>query len=264
MQESKTRKQRRMEKRQAIIVLVLLLVVSLASFALGIMVGRRGAERDMAQHLTDNEKVLVAQDPGSMTKAVDTRTVVEPAETVVEQVDQEPKVTFYDDLSKDEIPLGSGINQAPPEKKETVAVELPLALPEKPIVVKHQAEKAVSAVKEQVAVAKKVVTPEPAPVAKPQAQQEVVTAQNTAMPASSNSGRHVVQIGSFNSAGDAVALKQKMAKKGYPVTVAEADLGAKGLWYRVRVGPYANTTDAKQMLKYLDAKEKIKGYVTKR
>ncbi len=44
-----------MEKRQALILLILVLAVSLASFTLGVIVGRRGAERDLAQKYQQTE-----------------------------------------------------------------------------------------------------------------------------------------------------------------------------------------------------------------
>ena len=126
---AKTRSQRRLEKRQAIILLVLVLTVSLASFTLGVIVGRRGAERDLAYKLRQTERVLVAQAPAP---AASTRPVpiVEPEGKVREGdiAAGEPSLSFYDNLAKDTAPLGSGINLPPAsEEPATVAAAKPRA-----------------------------------------------------------------------------------------------------------------------------------------
>ena len=84
------------------------------------------------------------------------------------------------------------------------------------------------------------------------------------MPEVVSSGTHAVQIGSFGSVGDAIALKKKMLAKDYPAFVAEADLGKKGLWYRVRIGPYKNSATAQIAQKILEEREHIKGFVSHR
>lgn len=253
---TKTRKQRRMEKRQAIILLVLILAVSLASFTLGVIVGRRGAERDFAHKMSQTEKVLVAQAPAEKTVPIvetDKKTETEVAAATTEQPAEDTKLTFYDNVSKETAPLGSGINLAPVETvpaKEAVA-QPPIDLPEQPIVAKKE-EPIKSAEKVQAAVEG---------VAK--AQTDVQAETTAVMPKVAPNGSHAVQIGSFNSAGDAISLKQKMLNKDYPAFVVEADLGKKGLWYRVRIGPYADTAKAKQVQAVLEEKEKIKGFVSK-
>ncbi len=151
---TKTRTQRRMEKRQAIILLVLVLAVSLASFTLGVMVGRRGAERDLAQRMLQTEKVLVAEIPPHATVPAAVAEAAPASEDAPSAVPtEEKKLSFYDDLAKDTVPLGSGINLAPAEDqpKTETAVRPPVDLPDKPIVEKEPppAEKnQVAAVKE--------------------------------------------------------------------------------------------------------------------
>jgi len=64
--ENKTRTQRRLEKRQTIVILALLLLASLLSFVLGVTTGRRGAERDFAQQVREQqEEVRVVQVPSA-------------------------------------------------------------------------------------------------------------------------------------------------------------------------------------------------------
>ncbi len=241
-----------MEKRQAIILLVLVLVVSLASFTLGVIVGRRGAERDLAQKAQQTERVLVAQAPASTTAIPIHVSDVDPvagAETKSPAA-EETKLTFYDNLSKETAPLGSGINLEPIEEKVVPAenvVQPPIDLPDQPIVKKEQQEVA-SVVKKEV----------------PRAPAEVEPSQSEkVMPKMTSSGSHAVQVGSFGAAGDAIALKKKMLSKDYPAFVVEADLGAKGLWYRVRIGPYESSEVAKSAQKVLEDKEQLKGFITR-
>jgi len=247
---SKTRTQRRMEKRQAVILLVLVLVVSLASFTLGVIVGRRGAERDLAQKFQQTEKVLVAQAPASVVLPVPlpvTEKVV--AIPPVEPVSEETKLSFYDDLAKETVPLGSGINLAPAEEQKNaeVVAQPPIDLPDQPIVKKQTIDVA--------AVVEKAVQNEPVEV--------VAEKSGIEMPEAVSGGSHAVQIGSFGAAADAIALKKKMLDKDYPAFVVEADLGKKGLWYRVRIGPYADSSAAKSAQKLLEEKEQLKGFVSR-
>jgi outer membrane biosynthesis protein TonB len=148
---TKTRTQRRMEKRQAVILLALVLVVSLASFTLGVIVGRRGAERDMAHKLQETEKVLVAKTPALVTPMIPAPGTEKTAETQpAEPAPEELKLSFYDNLSKEIVPLGSGINLAPVEEQKDVKiiVQPPINLPDQPIV-KKEPENVVAAVIEK-------------------------------------------------------------------------------------------------------------------
>lgn len=237
---AKTRTQRRMEKRQAIILLVLVLVVSLASFTLGVIVGRRGTERDLAQQQQSMERVLVAQSPTRVAVPAAlpaTGKVVE--EPAVEPVTEQTKLSFYDNLAKETAPLGSGINLAPVEEQPAVvANQPPIDLPDQPIAVVKQ------------------VTPDKLVVATP-------GTSGSEMPKVAANGSHAVQIGSFGAAGEAIALKQKLLDKAYPAFVVEADLGKKGLWYRVRIGPYADSAAAKLAQERLEEKEQLKGFITR-
>jgi cell division septation protein DedD len=236
-----------MEKRQAVILLVLVLVVSLASFTLGVIVGRRGAERDLAQKFQQTERVLVRHAPASTAPPVAELDSEKTSEmSAGEAVTEEPKLTFYDDLAKETVPLGSGINLAPVEEKEEVAaVQPPIDLPDQPIVKKEVPTVAVIEAK--------------AIQNKPAAESNDATVAK--LPKVVEKGTHAVQIGSFGVAGDAIAFKQKMVDRGYPAYVVEADLGKKGLWYRVRIGPYLDAAVAKNAQKFLEEKEKIKGFV---
>ena len=250
---TKTRTQRRMEKRQAIILLLLVLVASLVSFTLGVMVGKRSAERDIAVQQTRVERVLVAEAPDkNMGNAADAIDVTEPevaGAPITQEAEKDPKLSFYEDISKESAPLGSGINVAPPVAKD-VAEKPPIPLPEQPVVKK--------AVLPQPEVAK--VDPAPA---QPVVEEKVPVVSSSGMPDAVSGGSHAVQVGSFSAQKDARALQQRLMKKGYPTFVVDADLGAKGRWFRVRVGPYDGSEQANVAQKVLAEKDKIKGFVSR-
>lgn len=257
---TKTRSQRRLEKKQAVFLLVLLLVVSLGSFVLGIMVGRRGAERDYVAQLKDRqEAVRVVQVPAARVAPeadpVVPASVVEPS---VEDVAEPPRLSFYEDLAHDAAPLGSGINQQPRKVEPPAAVAPPpLDLPEQPIVVREPAPQ-----KAPVVAQAERTTPSD-PVASSAAVAAAAATGAGTLPQVSAQGSHAVQIGSFAAVKDAAALRQGMIDKGYTVFLVEANLGDRGLWYRVRVGPYANSDEAAVVQKILAEKEKIEGFVTR-
>jgi cell division protein FtsN len=52
--------------------------------------------------------------------------------------------------------------------------------------------------------------------------------------------KYFLQAGSFQKAEDADNLKAKLAMIGIEATVQAADLAGKGLWHRVRVGPFSS------------------------
>lgn len=75
----------------------------------------------------------------------------------------------------------------------------------------------------------------PAPVAKPKA-------------SPTDTKSYFVQAGSFQSAADAEKLKAKLALAGYEATVQSVDLPGKGIWHRVRLGPYRGLAAANEAI----------------
>lgn len=89
--------------------------------------------------------------------------------------------------------------------------------------------------------------PMPAPV-KPAPSQAAATPSPLAV-APSGGGGFVLQIGSYPSEADANASWQTYrsthaAVAGYAPDVQKADLGSKGTWYRLRVGPFGSLSEA--------------------
>ncbi|MEM9704806.1 MAG: SPOR domain-containing protein [Pseudomonadota bacterium] len=66
------------------------------------------------------------------------------------------------------------------------------------------------------------------------------------------SGTHVVQVGAFRSENEAVSFWGSMGSKvgsfmdGKARDIQRADLGDKGVYYRLRIGPFASSTGAKE------------------
>ena len=91
--------------------------------------------------------------------------------------------------------------------------------------------------------------PEPKPAAKPAAQQTAAAAPQAAAAPT----KYVVQVASKKNQTEALAsyadLQQKYPKllANYRPMVQKADLGAKGVWYRLRIGPIADKTSASKL-----------------
>jgi DedD protein len=220
-QQVKSRTPRRMEKKQALLLVVLLLGISLISFFLGIMVGRSSSSSVAVSSGMVTKPMPVI--PASLTR--------EPEELpVVQEKSKKEVLTFYDALSKGEqVPLGSGIN-LPPETKKVVS--LPTSNPA-PVV--HVAE------------------------VSPLSGTPAVTA--SAVAKSVVKGTYLVQVASFQKLPDATRVRDQLAKKEYEVFIQQADLGDRGIWHRIVVGPYAGREAAGQVLERLKNEEKFVGMV---
>jgi sporulation related protein len=100
----------------------------------------------------------------------------------------------------------------------------------------------------------------PAPV-KPKAKPAATQASATpaAAPAAAGSTKYVVQVGSKKNQTEALASFADMQQKypsllaSYRPMVQKADLGAKGVWYRLRIGPIADKTAAAKLCSQLKA-----------
>ncbi len=59
-------------------------------------------------------------------------------------------------------------------------------------------------------------------------------------------GKYTVQVRATQSQGEAESIGKKLRSTGAEVYVVRADLGAKGIWYRVRVGRYQSFAEAQR------------------
>ncbi len=67
-------------------------------------------------------------------------------------------------------------------------------------------------------------------------------------------GKFSVQAGASPSEAEANALSSRLQKMGFAAYVVRADLGAKGIWYRVRTGSFASEAEARKAMSDLKAK----------
>ena len=109
-----TRTQRRVERKQIVLIIILILAVAGVSFALGVMFGQRS--RVGAGLAADSEKLKLP-----VVTQVVAPPLPPPTEASPEKQDQ---LTFYDNLPKgNQAPLGSGINLPPEEQKPASATK---------------------------------------------------------------------------------------------------------------------------------------------
>ncbi len=264
-----SRVQRRKEKRRAVMVLGLLLVVSLVSFSFGVMVGKSGSAQPMAvvapaavapsasaaqvvnevRNAVKQARQPVGPRPVAQAAAEVSPKAVEPilppvelpgtpevseakevAEPPAAAAPQKAELTFYETLSKNEpLPLGAGLN--PGLKGKTSAPARTAAA---------------------------------APVEAAAASAAEVVAEKAPMPTAASEGRFVVQVASFKAQADAQRLEVRLQAAGYPAFTETATLGEKGTWYRVRIGPYADSASAQQVVEGVKAREKLSAFMTQR
>jgi len=215
-----SRTQRRFERRQRLLMLILAAAVTVASFFLGVMVGERRSATELARQI-DAADPATAQAPAPPLPAG--------------QYSAPQKLTFYEDLPKgNAAPLGSGIN-----------------LP------KASAPAASPPVPSAPAAAVSIPPSAGAPQAKPAPTPAIVP------PKASGSGGFIVQVASTKNQAEAQRLADKLSAKGFAASSERADLGARGIWYRVVTGPYPDQAAADQAAAHLK-KQKFAAMVRKR
>lgn len=113
------------------------------------------------------------------------------------------------------------------------------------------------------AVAAATVRPVPKPVQQHAPVNAVTTAKapiiNTTQ---ANRGNYLIQVAAFKVRQDAEHMKGMLILKGFSVSVVPITHQAKGVWYRVVVGPYANRVLAQRAQETLARNERLRGMVT--
>lgn len=79
-------------------------------------------------------------------------------------------------------------------------------------------------------------------------------------PAAAKAAGFAVQIVSTSAKSEATRWKDRLAKRGYRVSIVRVDT-SKGERFRVRVGPYADREKAGRMLTQLATEEHVKGWI---
>lgn len=139
------------------------------------------------------------------------------------------------------------VQPAPAPQQPTVAAEP--AMPPMPMPQATQAPAAAPAA--EPAPAPQPVAADPQPVAAIPAKPKVAAAD--AAPASAKPSQYVVQVGSKQNQTEALATFADMQQKypsllaSYRPMVQKADLGSKGVWYRLRIGPIVDKTAATKL-----------------
>lgn len=86
---------------------------------------------------------------------------------------------------------------------------------------------------------RKIEKPAPAPVVnKPAATPHAPASAVTASKPADSKATYYLQAGSFTNVNDADKVKAKLALLGMEANVQPANIPDKGVWYRVRLGPY--------------------------
>ncbi len=75
-------------------------------------------------------------------------------------------------------------------------------------------------------------------------------------------GSFTIQVASTKDEASADKLVVKLRMNGYPAYQSRAEIPDKGIWYRVKVGPYAKRDAAEPILKRLKS-EKMDGFIVK-
>jgi cell division protein FtsN len=140
------------------------------------------------------------------------------------------------------------------------------ATPETTPVTPHEtstppATEAPTSVEPPLSVAKSITRPAAKPLTPPPALKATVepAVQSEATAASAASGGYVLQIGAYKSQAEAEAAwstyrsRHAATLAGYSQDVKLVDLGKKGTWYRLRVGPFAQKSAAAALCAKLTA-----------
>jgi len=157
--------------------------------------------------------------------------VVKPDGSVVES--ETPETGAVPELPAATPPAGAAMPA--PEAAQQLAAPAPAAAPPAPVA----------------APAAPAAAPEPKPEAKP-TQTAAVTPQPAAAPT-----KYVVQVASKKNQTEALASFADMQQKypsllaSYKPIVQKADLGDKGVWYRLRIGPIADKSAASKLCSQL-------------
>lgn len=102
----------------------------------------------------------------------------------------------------------------------------------------------------------------PGPVGTPAVAPPPAPVEPTGAPEPPTGKGWTVQLSAHSDEAEAKSRQQSWIAKGVQAYIVKADLGAKGTWYRLRVGKFANKSGADQYAAALAAKEGIKPYVT--
>jgi len=73
----------------------------------------------------------------------------------------------------------------------------------------------------------------------------------------------MIQVASYRKREKAQEFLRTLGDSGYAGTVVQADLGPRGVWHRVRLGPFGSTAGAKKALAALRDEKNLKGFIVR-
>jgi cell division protein FtsN len=79
----------------------------------------------------------------------------------------------------------------------------------------------------------------------PKVKEPTVAKPKPASTATASKELYFVQAGSFQNLGDAEKLKAKLAFSGFEASIQDAAIPDKGVWHRVRLGPFSDSEAVK-------------------
>lgn len=97
-------------------------------------------------------------------------------------------------------------------------------------------------------------TPTPKVTPTPKATPTPNPTPNIDTPPPAGNGRFTLQLGATPSQGESEALVKRLRGAGVDVYVVKADLGSRGIWYRIRTGRYGSANEAQKAGAELKAK----------
>lgn len=238
-------------KSRLMVMVLLVTILCLVSFVIGIMVGKGGQGSEVeTTSITQTSPIpskpevqeVVKQEIPAEQLLGDKAAAPESADPVVQTAADTSEADAADPLRDllppvEQMPLGSGINQG---------------VTSQPVEVKAGPVGATIAPASAPAVK---VAPAAVPVVSAPKSAPVVTAEPV------RSG-YVVQVASFKKQADAVNVQEKLLTH-FPAQVQKVDLGGKGVWFRVLVGPVESASAANSLKQRLKEKMKMDGFVKK-
>jgi len=96
-----------------------------------------------------------------------------------------------------------------------------------------------------------VAPAKPAEKPKPAEKSQLAKSQPSSGKAVAAYEPQILQAGSFSNVDEAEKLKAKLAMLGVEANIQTATIPDKGVWYRVRLGPYKNADDLSRASSFL-------------
>jgi DedD protein len=230
-----------LDDRQVAVLAVCALLLMLGVFALGLVVGKRlsaAAQPPRVDELTALDEAQAATVARPMKPAAPIAAAAKPAAGPAGRTKDEPRLAVPK-------PRADADEEQPVPEQGKPPVEVPAPAP---VALAERTERPDRPAPKPIAV---VPAPkEPAVV--PQAPKPAAIKQPSAVAPPSpprELGQFTVQLGASQDRAEAQKLESRARGAGLKPYVVEAQLGAKGTWYRVRVGAFGDKDSANQFRK---------------